>query len=81
MARDYLSVDDLTPDELDHVMRLATELKADRSLHATSLAGRTIALIFEKASTRTRVSFEVGVEPARRESAHAVVLRSPAGAR
>ncbi|MGZ8565850.1 MAG: ornithine carbamoyltransferase [Actinomycetota bacterium] len=61
MARDYLSVDDLTPDELDHVVHLATELKADRSLHATSLAGRTIALIFEKSSTRTRVSFEVGV--------------------
>ena len=61
MPRDYLSVDDLTPDELDHVVHLATELKADRSLHAASLAGRTIALIFEKSSTRTRVSFEVGV--------------------
>ncbi len=61
VARDYLSVDDLTPDELDHVVQLGTELKADRSLHMASLAGRTIALIFEKSSTRTRVSFEVGV--------------------
>ena len=61
MARDYLSVDDLTPDELAHVLHLAQGLKADRSLHREALAGRTIALIFEKSSTRTRVSFEVGV--------------------
>ncbi len=61
MMRDYLSVDDLSPDELAHVLELAASLKADRSLHSTALAGRTVALIFEKSSTRTRVSFEVGV--------------------
>jgi ornithine carbamoyltransferase len=61
MTRDYLSVDDLTPDELGRVLDLAAALKADRSLHANALAGKTVALIFEKSSTRTRVSFEVGV--------------------
>ena len=61
MTRDYLSVDDLTSDELAHVLELASALKADRSLHAGALAGRAIALLFEKSSTRTRLSFEVGV--------------------
>jgi ornithine carbamoyltransferase len=61
MSRDYLSVDDLAPDELAHVLELAATLKADRSLHTSGLAGATVALIFEKSSTRTRVSFEVGV--------------------
>jgi ornithine carbamoyltransferase len=61
MTRDYLSVDDLTSEELAHVLDLAATLKADRSLHARALAGKSIALLFEKSSTRTRVSFEVGV--------------------
>jgi ornithine carbamoyltransferase len=61
VERDYLSVDDLSREELARVLDIADELKADRSLHRTALAGRTVALIFEKSSTRTRVSFEVGV--------------------
>jgi ornithine carbamoyltransferase len=61
MARDYLSVDDLGPGELARVLELGAALKADRSLHANALDGATVALIFEKSSTRTRVSFEVGV--------------------
>jgi ornithine carbamoyltransferase len=62
MTRDYLSVDDVGTDEILHVLDLAASLKADRALHREALAGRTVALIFEKASTRTRVSFEVGVD-------------------
>jgi ornithine carbamoyltransferase len=61
MTRDYLSVDDLTSEELAHVLDLAAALKADRSLHTRALAGTSIALLFEKSSTRTRLSFEVGV--------------------
>jgi len=61
MTRDYLSVDDLSSDELTEILDLADRLKADRALHASALAGRAVALIFEKSSTRTRVSFEVGV--------------------
>jgi ornithine carbamoyltransferase len=61
MARDYLSVDDLSAPELTSVLSLASKLKADRHMHADALAGRAAALIFEKSSTRTRVSFEVGV--------------------
>ena len=61
MNRDYLSVDDLAPDELARVLDLAARLKADPSLHRAALAGKAIALLFEKSSTRTRLSFEVGV--------------------
>jgi ornithine carbamoyltransferase len=59
--RHYLSVDDLSPGELGEVLELAAKLKADRSVMRDGLRGRSIALIFEKPSTRTRVSFEVGV--------------------
>ncbi len=61
MTRDYLSVDDLSVQELTDVLDLAERMKADRSLHAEALRGKAAALIFEKSSTRTRVSFEVGV--------------------
>jgi ornithine carbamoyltransferase len=62
MERDYLSVDDLDADEIVHLLDVAAALKADRDLHGDALRGRTVALIFEKASTRTRVSFEVAVD-------------------
>jgi len=71
VPHDYLSVDDLAADELAAVLELAARMKADRSLHSTSLAGRSVALIFEKSSTRTRVSFEVGIAQL---GAHAIVL-------
>src|SRR5881397_219965 len=60
MTRDYLSVDDLSSTELLELLDLAATLKSDPSARRDALAGRTVALIFEKASTRTRVSFEVG---------------------
>jgi len=62
MTRNYLSVDDLADDELTTILDLADRMKADRSVNASALAGKAVALIFEKSSTRTRVSFEVGVE-------------------
>ena len=59
--RHYLSVDDLSVTDLPEILELAAELKADPSSHTHALSGRSIALIFEKPSTRTRVSFEVGI--------------------
>jgi ornithine carbamoyltransferase len=70
-VRHYLSVDDLAPAELTDLLDLAGRLKADRMASAEALRGRSIALIFEKPSTRTRVSFEVGVSEL---GAHPVVL-------
>ena len=61
--RDLLSLWDFTADEMRALMRRAAELKRLRAAgqaHAT-LAGKTLGMIFEKASTRTRVSFEVGM--------------------
>jgi ornithine carbamoyltransferase len=63
MARDFLTGEELTPDELSALLDRALELKAGRSSGegADALAGKSIALVFEKPSTRTRVSFEVGI--------------------
>jgi ornithine carbamoyltransferase len=61
MERDYLSVDDLSRDELTSLLDLSTKVKAHPGDHTASLAGRSVALIFEKPSTRTRVSFEVAI--------------------
>jgi ornithine carbamoyltransferase len=61
VARDFLSVDDLTPAELAALLDLSAEVKASPERFADRLRGRSVALIFEKPSTRTRVSFDVGV--------------------
>jgi ornithine carbamoyltransferase len=57
--RHFLAIPDFETDELYAMLKLAADLKAGRN-HDKPLAGKTIALIFEKSSTRTRVSFEVG---------------------
>ena len=69
----YLSVDDLSVKDLAQLLDLAADVKDRPDAFAGTLAGRSIALIFEKPSTRTRVSFEVGVSQL---GAHAVVLSS-----
>jgi ornithine carbamoyltransferase len=71
--RHYLSVDDLSTTELAEILDLAAHVKSDPSPMSDALRGRSIAMIFEKPSTRTRVSFEVGVTQL---GAHAVVLSS-----
>ncbi len=59
MSRDFLSIDDLSNEELLALLELAANVKANRGEYANRLAGKSAALIFEKPSTRTRVSFEV----------------------
>lgn len=58
-----VSVRDLTREEVPRLFRLAAELKASQKAgdRATPLAARTLALLFEKPSLRTRVTFEVGM--------------------
>jgi ornithine carbamoyltransferase len=63
MPRHFLTLFDLGRDDLALVLRRARELKALRGTdrHPRPLAGKSVAIVLEKASTRTRVSFEVGV--------------------
>jgi len=60
MVRHFLRDDDLTPEQQLAVLDLADRMKADR-LGFPALTGKAVATIFEKNSTRTRLSFEVGV--------------------
>jgi ornithine carbamoyltransferase len=70
----FLTGEELGAFELGKLLDRAAELKAGRAdgVGGDSLAGRSIALIFERPSTRTRISFEVGVVEL---GAHPVVLR------
>ncbi len=63
MSRDYLSVMDLSAGETREVLALAMRLKGERSrsVGPRSLAGKTVAMLFEKPSLRTRVSIEVAI--------------------
>ena len=57
--RDFLAIPDLTKPELLQLLSVAAEMKAGR-YEAKPLKGKTLAMVFAKSSTRTRVSFEVG---------------------
>ena len=57
--RDFLQVPDLTARELEELFALTADMKAGR-YREKPLAGQTLAMVFTKSSTRTRVSFEVG---------------------
>jgi ornithine carbamoyltransferase len=61
-GRDYLSVDDLTPAEIKHLLALTAEIKAHPKRYRRSLEGVMMALIFEKPSLRTRTTFTVGIK-------------------
>jgi ornithine carbamoyltransferase len=63
-AKDFISIRDLAPEDLARLLDLAAQLKAERKLRlkaptAAALAGRHIAMLFEKPSLRTRSTFEI----------------------
>ena len=78
-GRDLLSLGDLTPTELIGVIDAAEAQKRawNRGVRTAPLAGKSVALIFQKPSMRTRVSFEVACY---RLGAHPVVMTGPDGA-
>jgi len=63
MKKDFISITDLSCEEYDDILTLAARLKRQRyaGVPHPLLAGKTLAMIFEKASTRTRISFDVGM--------------------
>lgn len=63
MAQHFLALHDYSKSELDALLALAEELKAKqkKGVEHHLLKGKTLAMIFEKSSTRTRISFEAGI--------------------
>ena len=69
MKKDFLSITDLTENEIMHVFARADAFK--KGERSSALSSKSVVLVFEKASTRTRVSFEAGIS---RLGGHPVVL-------
>lgn len=73
MKRDFLTLRDLSSEELSSILDRAIKLKSGEDRSACPLIGRSIGLLFEKSSTRTRVSFETGIYQL---GAHAVYMNA-----
>jgi len=71
--RHFLTLQDLSEQEFRFLIRRGSELKKNRNHHTQSLHQMTLAMIFEKSSTRTRVSFEAGMTQL---GGHAIFLSS-----
>ncbi len=61
MKKDFLTVRDLSSKELARTLALAADIKKHPKKYSTALKGKALAMIFEKPSLRTRVSFDVGI--------------------
>jgi ornithine carbamoyltransferase len=73
MSRHLISIHDLTAGEVAGLFRLAADVKANPSKYENHMHRKTLGMIFEKSSTRTRVSFEVGMA---QMGGHALFLSS-----
>src|SRR5271169_6657757 len=62
LPKDFLSIRDFTPQQIRHFLHVACQVKAKPELFTGVLKGKTLAMIFEKPSLRTRVTFDVGIE-------------------
>ncbi|MBI4681643.1 MAG: ornithine carbamoyltransferase [Nitrospirae bacterium] len=61
MKKDFLTLMDLSSEELTALLERAAELKSGRDSSACPLIGKSIGLLFDKTSTRTRISFQTGI--------------------
>ena len=61
-GRSFISIHDFTADEINYILEIGKQLKTmqKRGVSHRYLAGKTLGMIFQKSSTRTRVAFEVG---------------------
>jgi ornithine carbamoyltransferase len=71
MTKHFLDLHEHSSDMIKHIVSIGHGVKRDRSLHANALHGKTLAMIFEKPSLRTRVSFDVGMNQL---GGHAIML-------
>lgn len=61
-SSDFLSIKDFSPSEIQYFLTLARQVKAHPTTYSESLKRKTLAMIFEKPSLRTRVTFDVGIQ-------------------
>ncbi len=61
-TKDFISIRDFSPSEIQELLRLGRQVKAHPDFYSAALKGKTLAMIFEKPSLRTRVSFDVGIQ-------------------
>jgi len=61
-ATDFVSIKDFSPSDIQYLLTLGRQVKAHPTTYAEALKRKTLALIFEKPSLRTRVSFDVGIQ-------------------
>ena len=59
--KDFISIRDWSADDLNKLLSTALAIKANPSKYAKKLDGKALAMIFEKPSLRTRVTFDVGI--------------------
>jgi len=60
-SKDFLSIRDFSPGQIRHLLGVAQRIKAHPSAYCEALKGKALAMIFEKPSLRTRVTFDVGI--------------------
>jgi ornithine carbamoyltransferase len=61
-GKDFLSIKDFSPAQIQYLLTLGRQVKAHPTTYSEALKRKTLALIFEKPSLRTRVSFDVGIQ-------------------
>ena len=61
-GKDFLSIRDFSPSEIQYLLILGRQVKADPTAYSGALRRQTLAMIFEKPSLRTRVTFDVGIQ-------------------
>ena len=61
MKRDFLTLKDYSCDEIEYILELSQLIKKDKNKYGNVIDGKNIAMLFDKHSTRTRISFEAGI--------------------
>jgi len=61
-GKDFVSIKDFSPSEIQYLLILARQMKTHPTAYGEALKRKTLAMIFEKPSLRTRVSFDVGIQ-------------------
>lgn len=62
MKKDFLTLKDYSKEEIEYLLDLSGKIKKDKNSYSKVLEGKNIAMLFDKYSTRTRLSFEVGIK-------------------